>query len=147
MTNWNYLPPNAKIHSSIDTKSSLEAMQYQATNKYRVSSKEERTYDGITFASKKEMMRYIQLKSMQSNGIISELVLQPVFIVHPSFKYQGKKIRAIKYIADFMYKRKYDTKIVIEDVKGYQTTNFKIKLKLLQYNVLRDNLDIEFKLT
>jgi hypothetical protein len=65
-------------------------------------------------------------------GIIKDFSLQPEFILQESYKRKdGKKIRAIKYKADF--KVEYlDGKIEIEDTKGIQTDVFKIKRKLLE---------------
>ena len=45
-----------------------------------------------------------------------------------SYEYDGKTIRAIDYIADFMYEE--DGKRVVEDVKGIRTKDYIIKSKL-----------------
>ena len=44
--------------------------------KYKVSPKDQRTIDGITFASKKEMNCYLHLKILQRIGLISKLERQ-----------------------------------------------------------------------
>lgn len=85
--------------------------------------------DGIQFDSKSESERYSELLILQKAGVIKNLVLQPKFELQASFKYQGKAQRAIYYIADFQYETK-DGKIIVEDVKGMETTEFKIKKKM-----------------
>ena len=87
--------------------------------------------NGITFASKKEAERYKILKKMESNGEISELELQPRFLLQEKFKYRGKTIREINYIADFKYLK--NDKVIVEDTKGFVTDVFKIKIKIFKF--------------
>jgi hypothetical protein len=96
--------------------------------------------DGIRFDSKAEASRYLRLKFLLNAGQIQNLTLQPVFVLQPAFKHQGRVIQAIKYIADFQYEA--DGKIVVEDVKGVQTAEFKLKMKLL----LHQYPDIDFRI-
>ena len=87
--------------------------------------------DGITFDSKKEAHRYVELKVMESDGKIKGLELQPEYELVPKFRKNGKSFRSIKYRADFRYIEDGDT--VIEDVKGKWTEVFKIKRKLFEW--------------
>ena len=87
--------------------------------------------DNIKFDSNAEATRYQFLKILLKTGKIEDLELQPKFLLQPSFKKNGKTIRAINYIADFKYIQ--DKKVVIEDVKGMETKEFKIKKKLFEY--------------
>jgi hypothetical protein len=87
--------------------------------------------DGIKFASKKEAKRYSELKLLASQGKITDLKLQPVFELIPSFKCDNKTIRRIKYIADFYYCQ--NGVEVVEDCKGFRTEVYKIKKKLFLY--------------
>ena len=87
--------------------------------------------DGIKFDSKKEAYHYMELKLLQSAGIISNLELQPKFILQESFKKNGKTYREISYKADFKYIEK--GQVIVEDVKGKETEVFKIKHKLFEY--------------
>ena len=90
------------------------------------------------FDSRKEYARYLQLREMERVGAISNLNRQKALIIQPGFVYQGKKIRAITYNADFEYVENGIQ--VIEDVKGwskltkkYRTTEaFNLKWKLLK---------------
>ena len=90
------------------------------------------TVGGITFDSKSEARRYSELRLLEREGQISDLELQPSFILAPSVRFHdAKRLKpALKYIADFEYMEK-GVKI-IEDVKGMQTPAFKIKRHLLK---------------
>jgi hypothetical protein len=97
-------------------------------NKYGVSPKEERTYNGIVFDSKAEMKRYKDLELLEKAGQIKELQRQEAWVLQEPFEYKGKKIRAIYYIADFSY---YENgKYVVEDVKGRKTKEYQLKKKM-----------------
>ena len=114
-------------------------------NKYR---NKKCALDGIEFDSKKEMYRYIRLKSMQDEGLISDLRLQVPFEIIPAVYEKVEKQlktkvkivdrcvqRATHYIADFVYTDK-DGNMVVEDVKGSSsilTPEFRLKMKLMRY--------------
>lgn len=86
--------------------------------------------DGITFDSKAEARRYGELKLMERAGAISDLELQPSFEILPAFRdASGARYRAIKYLADFRYIE--NGKAIVEDVKGMETPEFKLKRKML----------------
>ena len=95
-------------------------------HKYKVASKDRRTADGITFDSMAEMRRYLELKMLEKSGIITNLELQPKFLLIPKTEKGG---RAVYYYADFKYTK--DGKTIYEDVKGMQTESYKLKKKLL----------------
>lgn len=104
-------------------------------NRYRYSKygAVKTTYDGITFDSKLEANRYLELKALESKGFISGLELQKEFELQPKFRdNQGKLQRPIKYIADFVY---YDEEgnYIAEDTKGFETPEFKIKKKMFLF--------------
>ena len=81
--------------------------------------------DGITFDSKAEGDRYIELKLLQKSGKISNLVLQP------EFNYKGETGKKLfKYKADFQYND--GDAVVVEDVKGVRTPVYRIKKKLIE---------------
>ena len=90
--------------------------------------------DGIKFDSKKESERYLELKLLEKDGIIKNLVLQPKFILQNKYEYRGQKIREIDYKADFMYE--LDNETVVEDVKSWITQKdkvYRLKKKLLLF--------------
>lgn len=99
--------------------------------------------DGIEFDSKKEGYRYKELKLLQRSGLIYNLKMQTTFELQPSFKRNGKTIRAITYKSDFDYMTK-DGRHIVEDVKSPATEKdkvYRLKRKMLQYKYE----NIEFK--
>ncbi len=89
----------------------------KAENKYKVSSRDTRTCDGITFHSKAEMHFYRDLKAKQAAGIIW-FFLRQVRIDLPG---------NTKYVIDFVV---FHVSGMIEwiDVKGARTASY-IKAK------------------
>jgi hypothetical protein len=101
--------------------------------------------DGIEFDSDAESRRYLELVLLERAGEISNLELQPVFILQPSFKVKTtvltpegrtrtktRTIRAITYRADFRYTDSTG-QVVVEDVKGVETEAFRLKAKMTLY--------------
>lgn len=90
-------------------------------NKYRAIKTE---VDGITFDSKREAARYMELVLLERAGEISRLELQPKY----DCVVNGKKI--CTYKADFRY---FDANgSVVEDVKGMKTPVYRLKKKLVE---------------
>ena len=89
--------------------------------------------DGHVFDSKKEADRYCELRLLERAGEISNLRLQPRYLLQPAFTCDGNAYRKIEYVADFEYVENGRT--VVEDVKGMRTEVYKIKKKLflMQY--------------
>ena len=89
--------------------------------------------DGIVFASKRESIRYGELKMLERIGYISGLTLQPKFPMIVN----GQKI--CTYLADFSFYEKESKRLVVEDVKGVRTAVYSIKKKLFHalYPMLR----------
>lgn len=87
--------------------------------------------DMYVFDSIAESRRYKELALLERAGQISELELQPKFLLQDGFKKNGKTYRAIYYIADFRYVE--NGKVIVEDVKGKETEVFKLKHKLFEY--------------
>lgn len=85
---------------------------------------------GHQFDSKKEAGRYVQLKLMESAGEITDLELQPRFLLQEKFTRRGKTYRKIEYVADFRYRDK-DGNVIVEDAKGHKTDVYQLKKKLL----------------
>ena len=89
--------------------------------------------DGISFDSKREGNRYLELKLLERAGKIKDLKLQQQFELQPSFKKNGKTIRAITYVADFTYYDFEKKQNVVEDVKGFKTDVYMLKRKLFEF--------------
>lgn len=90
-------------------------------NKYRAIKT---IIDDITFDSKKEARRYVELKLLVKAGVISDLKLQPRF----DLIINGCKCGFYK--ADFDYIE--NGKRVTEDVKGMKTPVYNLKKKLIK---------------
>ncbi len=92
--------------------------------------------NGITFDSAKESHRYQELLQLERVGQITNLELQPVFVL------QSIKRLKIKYKADFRYLSSCG-QVVVEDVKsaGTKTAVYRIKKKLL----LAQNPNLDFR--
>lgn len=88
-------------------------------------------HEGETFHSKGELNRYLKLRMLEKSGYIQDLQKQVTFELQPSFKLNGKTIRALKYVVDFTYIE--NGKLICEDFKGFNAIHSKIKQKLFQY--------------
>ena len=88
--------------------------------------------DGITFASKLESERYQQLKVLEKAGQITALVLQPEIQILEGkiLPETGEKIKSRFYVGDFMYIDENENKIIVEDTKGVETAEFRLKWAL-----------------
>lgn len=99
--------------------------------------------DGIVFDSKKEAKRYKELSLLEKAGAIQNLQRQVKFVLIPAQREpdiigkrggrkKGKLLeRECSYIADFCYMQ--DGERVVEDTKGFRTTDYIIKRKLMLY--------------
>lgn len=97
-------------------------------NKYR---NKKLTINGIKYDSKKEYDRHCILKSLEKAGKIKDLKFHD-----SSMNIILQDNPKIKYEPDFCY---YENNIyIIEDVKGYQTKEFKLKKKMI-INKLNNN--------
>lgn len=90
--------------------------------------------NGITFDSKIEAERYQQLMLLEKAQEISALTLQPEFQilrgwVHPE---TGEKIKSRFYVGDFCYLDEATGKLIVEDVKGMETQEFRLKWSLVK---------------
>ena len=110
-------------------------------NKYKNEKVE---FGGIKFDSKRERDRYMVLKDAERRGVISELKCQPKFTLIPAqYHEEAKQLKtkvkmvkkcdflAITYTGDFQYVK--DGKVVVEDVKGMVTPEYKLKEKMMAY--------------
>jgi hypothetical protein len=87
--------------------------------------------DNITFDSIKEARRYGELKELEKQGKIKNLTIHPKFLLQDKFKHKGKTHKKITYSADFQYEENGD--IVVEDVKGYKTDVYRMKMKMFLF--------------
>lgn len=83
---------------------------------------------GEKFDSQKELKRHLVLLDMQKRGEIFGIERQPRVALFVN----GKKI--CDYVGDWRYQKriKDGLALVVEDAKGFQTRDFKLKWKLCQ---------------
>lgn len=81
--------------------------------------------DGITFDSKKEAARWVELKQREAAGEISSLARQV------KFPFAVDRVKICSYVCDFVYYDLKEKKRIHEDVKGFRTPVYKLKLKML----------------
>ena len=87
------------------------------------------TVDGVTFHSKKEATRYLELKMLEKAKKIEFLKLQPKFPVVVG------GIKVCTYIGDFSYRDRKTGAIIYEDVKSKVTAKlpmYRLKKKLVK---------------
>ena len=90
--------------------------------------------NGITFDSKLEAERFTQLLLLEKAGEIQCLRLQPEFQILKGFinPETGEKIRSRFYVGDFSYLDNAKERVVVEDVKGMETSEFRLKWDLVK---------------
>ena len=90
------------------------------------------TVNGIEFDSKREANRYVELTYLLRAGLIKDLQTQVPYVLMDGFRKDGRAVRAITYIADFIYTDEHG-KTVVEDAKGHRTKEYLIKKKLFEW--------------
>lgn len=88
--------------------------------------------NGIEFDSQIESRYYLYLLEQQKKGIVSEFLMQKEYIIFEGYDKNGKKVRPIKYKADFEVHYP-DGRIEVIDIKGFETKDFNIKKKLFEF--------------
>jgi hypothetical protein len=123
---WDELPERLqdRVQSSTNTETII-AIQNKYHNKPTV-------IDGILFHSKKEADYYSELMMLKKYGDIVSFERQVPFVLQEGYIINGKKIRPIIYIADFVIEYIDGTEEVV-DTKGFRTEIYKLKKKILLY--------------
>jgi hypothetical protein len=113
----------------VSTATEMTAEEYNALAESQKGGRKYRnkptTVDGIVFDSKAEARHYEQLRALERNGIIRDLLLQPRF----PLLVNGEKIGT--YVADFQY-TDWDGNLTVVDVKGMKTPVYKLKKRLMK---------------
>lgn len=118
--------------------------------KYHNTQTERETDTGavIHFDSLKEARRYDVLILLLRAGIIRDLRLQVDFTLQEAYTDSaGQRVRAIRYQADFTYRRQNGEEawsLVVEDVKsrGTRTKEYIIKRKMMKERLGIDILEV-----
>jgi hypothetical protein len=91
--------------------------------------------DGYTFDSRRELIRYYELKLLEQAGEIDLLDIHPrIKITIGGVDVRYPTGRHMVYVADFKYYDHGKNAVVVEDVKfqsGYRTEVYKIKRALV----------------
>ena len=114
---------------------------YYKSNKYGNAKV---TVEGITFDSKREARRYLDLLLLEKAGDISDLQRQVKYVLIPAQREPdiigpkcgrkpGKLLEhEVSYVADVVYKDK-DGNQIVEDTKGFKTKDYELKRKMMLY--------------
>ena len=101
----------------------------QKKTKGKVKNVQPNIYDGIRFRSKLETYTYKKLKEA---NILADY--EPThFMLIPKFEYQGKKVRAMTYLPDFVGKD------FIIECKGVIGDAFPLRWKIFKYTLMNSN--------
>ena len=117
-------PSKTKLNNSVRSKMKPTEKKSKYHNKKTI-------VNSIKFDSKKEADYYCDLLIRQKAGELSDIKLQPEFILQDKYRYDGKGIRAITYKADFSFIE--NGKEIIVDVKGFKNEIYRIKKKMLLF--------------
>lgn len=98
--------------------------------RYTRSPKEERTFNGKVYDSKKEAAHAAKLHALAAAGAISDLQEQVPFVICPKVK-GLKGSRDLKYVADFVYVAAGRKRVI--DVKGHKTQLYCLKKRLVEW--------------
>ena len=89
---------------------------------------------GLKFDSRWEAERWGQLKAMERAGVVTQLERQI------KYELSINDVKICNYIADFRYLLEEEdglSRLVVEDAKGIQTPEFRLKKKMMKaiYNI------------
>ena len=87
---------------------------------------------GEVFDSRLEARRYQVLRLLERAGEIRGLRRQVRFELIPAYTKGKRKVKAVTYVADFVYTDKLG-RTHVEDAKGYKTDVYKLKKKLFEW--------------
>jgi hypothetical protein len=114
----------------------ISAAEYRALLKQGQHKYGARTValDGYRFDSQAEAARYAQLLLLLGAGAIRDLRVHPSYLLQEAFRDRdGRRVAAVRYVADFAYIETVTTVTVVEDVKGARTAVYMLKAKLFRF--------------
>lgn len=114
-------------YQSMEILGTISPINSKPKHKYNAKAS---VVDGIKFDSRLEANVY---KVLKTNNLNPEL--QKKFLIQPGFSDNGKKIRPIEYVADFVLNCNNETYVL--DAKGMLLPEAKLKYKLLLYRGIR----------
>ena len=134
------LPPWAQ-RQALQKLAEQERAKAARASKYHNQKDERAAASGavLRFDSRKEARRFDELSAMLRAGEIRDLKLQPSFTLQEAYTTtEGVRVRAIRYQADFSYRR--DGALVVEDVKSRAT---KTRVYEMKKKLMREKFGIE----
>ncbi|GMW01480.1 MAG: hypothetical protein AMXMBFR84_26170 [Candidatus Hydrogenedentota bacterium] len=128
------LPPASETPRKITVEEYRSMAADEAKAKRRNKYNARKTLlDGIIFDSGDEATRYWQLRLLEREGFVTDLELQPEFLIQEGFRdADGQWNLPIRYRADFRYREVRTGKMVVEDVKGVLTREFRRNWKFMK---------------
>ncbi len=121
-------------------KKLIQKENIKSLNKKNKYHNEKLVVDGVRYDSKREYLRHRQLLLREKAGEIQDLRFH---CKSDTIILQNKPL--IKYEPDFCY---YENGVfVIEDLKGFQTKEFKLKKKMIINKIQNDEIQGIFRLT
>lgn len=88
------------------------------------------TIDGITFDSKREARRYLQLKQMAHANLISKLEVNAALSLKIEYVFERDGTKFASYQPDFRYLE--NGNLIVEDAKGKKTKSYITKRRLMK---------------
>lgn len=88
--------------------------------------------EGLSFHSKREAARYVELRLLERAGEIRELELQPIFRLFVVSLDGRVEHECGHYASDFKYLRMDNGEWIVEDVKGMMTPIYRLKKKMVE---------------
>lgn len=108
-------------------------MGFAGWNPKRKYGNQKTEFEGLSFDSKHEFERWVDLRLLEKAGEIQNLRRQVKFELLPAQRGELRTERGVSYIADFVYEQ--DGKTVVEDAKSKatRTPEYIIKRKLMRW--------------
>jgi hypothetical protein len=100
-------------------------MAWKGVKKNKYGAKRVKTKDGLTFDSKREYARWLDLVLLERAGEITMLERQVPFV------FELNNVRIGKYIADFTYLENDERDYIVEDSKGFRTDMYRRNKKMV----------------
>ena len=138
MSRWDYLPEH--LESRVTDTFENKKKPVNSPNRATKYGNRKTIVDGITFDSAFEAGYYQSLCLLKKANVIKDFELQVKLELQPAFKKDGKRIRAINYIADFKVIENDDHAYYV-DTKGFRTQLYSLKKKMLLFKYP----DIDFR--
>lgn len=108
-----------KVHAIADER--------PTQSKYR--NKRFQDENGEWWDSIKEHRRWLDLRLLETAGKIHDLRKKVPFDLLPAAMKEGKRMRPLRYVADFVYLE--DGVKIVEDAKGYRNKLYLMKKRLM----------------